>query len=145
MAPRKPVALARGVAWLISLAVLGTAAVAGTAFYRQRLREIETDLEDGQKSRVDHRFTEAARVLSRGLERAMAIPTPDDLKTRLDRELRLARRGQKAGELRHLADLARFWYGISPPAGEESAAIRAEGPCSLGRSKPLAESARRRP
>ncbi|HKM54455.1 MAG TPA: serine/threonine-protein kinase, partial [Isosphaeraceae bacterium] len=117
---RKPVALARGVAWLISLAVLGTAAVAGTAFYRQRLREIETDLEDGQKSRVDHRFTEAARVLSRGLERAMAIPTPDDLKTRLNRELRLARRGQKASELRHLADLARFWYGISPPAGEEA-------------------------
>jgi Flp pilus assembly protein TadD len=117
---RKPVALARGIAWLISLAVLGTAAVAGTAFYRQRIHEIETDLEDGQRSRVDHRFTEAARVLNRGLERATVIPTPVDLKTKLDRELRLARRGQKAVELHRLADLARFWYGISPPAGEEA-------------------------
>lgn len=117
---RKPVALARGVAWFVSLAVLGMATVAGAAFYQQRLREIETDLEDGKKSRVDHHFAEAARVLSRGLERASAIPTPADLRNKLDRELRLARRGQKAGELRHLADLARFWYGISPPVGEDA-------------------------
>jgi eukaryotic-like serine/threonine-protein kinase len=125
---RRPAALARGTAWSFTLAALVVAATTGYAFYRQRVREVETDLDDGQKLRVERRFAEAVRVLSRGLERASAIPVPDHLEGMLSKQLHLAKLGQKAGELHHLADLVRFWYGSTPPAGKEAQNLIAKVP-----------------
>jgi tetratricopeptide (TPR) repeat protein len=117
---RQPAALARGTAWSVTLAAIVVAVALGHAFYRQRVREVETDVEDGQKLRVERRFSEAIRVLNRGLERASTLPAPDYLKGLLNSQLRLAKLGQKAADLHHLADLVRFWYGITPPAGDEA-------------------------
>ena len=86
----------------------------------EHVREAETDLEDGQKLRIEHRFPEAVRILSRGSERASAILAPQHLKEMLDKQLRLAKLGRLATDLHHLADLFRFSYGTTPPAGEEA-------------------------
>ena len=117
---RRPSALARGTAWSFTVLALVVAAAFGYAFYLQHVREAETDLEDGQKLRIEHRFPEAVRILSRGLERASAILAPQNLKEMLDKQLRLAKLGRLATDLHHLADLFRFSYGTTPPAGEEA-------------------------
>ena len=109
---RRPFALARGTAWLFTLAALVVASASGYAFYHQRVREVETDLEDGRKLCLDQRFPEALRILGRGSERAAAFLAPRNLKESLASQLRLARMGQKAVELHHLADNFRFSYGI---------------------------------
>ena len=117
---RRPSALARGTAWSFTLLALVVAAAFGYAFYLQHVREAETDLEDGQKLRVEHRFPEAVRILSRGSKRTSAILAPQHLREMLDKQLRLAKLGRLATDLHHLADLFRFSYGITPPAGEEA-------------------------
>ena len=117
---RRPSALARGTAWSFTMAALIVAATAGYAFYRQRLSEVETDLEDGQKLRLEHRFPEAVRILSRGSQRASSFFTPSNLKDSISKQLRLAKLGQVAIELHHLADLFRISYGVTPPAGEKA-------------------------
>ena len=95
------------------------AASLGLAFHRQRLHEIETDLEDGRKLRLEHQFPEAVRVLEPGPARMAALPAAGYFASPSDRELRLARRGQKAAALHSLADLIRFRYGLDPPSGEK--------------------------
>jgi serine/threonine protein kinase/Flp pilus assembly protein TadD len=117
---RQPGILMRSTAWSTALAAAVVAISLGFMFYRQRVREIKIDLEDGQKFRSERQFPEAARVLRRGLDKTRAIPTVSRLREQLQAELRLARRGQKAVELHHLADLIRFRYGILAPAGEEA-------------------------
>lgn len=117
---RRPSALARGTAWSFTLAALVVAAASGYAFYRQRVREAETDLDDGQKLRLDHRFPEAVRILSRGSARAGSIFTPQHLKEMLGEQLRLAKLGSLATDLHQLADRFRFNYGITPPSAEEN-------------------------
>jgi hypothetical protein len=115
---RRPSALARATAWTFTLAALVVATAVGYAFYRQRLREAETDLDDGQKLMVEQRYTEAARILSRGTVRASSLLAPQHLKDTLDHQLRLAKLGQLATDLHRLADLFRFTYGIAPPEGQ---------------------------
>ena len=116
---RQPGALRWGSAWCLTLSAMIVAASLGLAFHRQRLHEIETDLEDGRKLRLEHQFPDAIRVLSRGRLRMAAVPAAGHLAGQLDRELRLARRGQKAAALHSLADLIRFRYGLDPPSGEK--------------------------
>ena len=99
------------------------AASLGLAFHSQRLHEITTDLEDGRKLRLEHQFPEAVRVLSRGRKRMAALPTAGHIAGPLDRELRLARWGQKAAALHHLADFVRFRYGLDPPSGGEASTL----------------------
>jgi tetratricopeptide (TPR) repeat protein len=84
---------------------------------------MKSDLEDGQKVRIERRFSEAVRVLRRGLEHTDTVLPLSHLRRSLNKELRLAQRGQKAAELHHLADLIRFRYGITPPAGEEASVL----------------------
>ena len=52
-----------------------------------------------------------------------ALPAAGHLAGPLDRELRLARRGQKAAALHSLADLIRFRYGLDPPSGGEASTL----------------------
>jgi serine/threonine protein kinase/Flp pilus assembly protein TadD len=122
---RQPVALPRAAAWYLALVALMAAIGLGLAYHRQRLHEIEIDLADGQALRLEHRFPEAVRVLSRGLQRTASLPTTRGLAGLLDGELRLARRGQKAAVLHRLADLVRFRFGLDLPAsGEASNLVR---------------------
>jgi eukaryotic-like serine/threonine-protein kinase len=117
---RQPSALTRGTAWSFTLAAVIALVTLGSIFYSQRLGEIESDLEDGQKFRTERRFPEAVRALRRGLEHTATIPAVSHLRRPLRKELHLAQRGQKAADLHHLADLIRFQYGITPPAGGEA-------------------------
>ncbi len=117
---RRPSALARGTAWSCTVIALVVAAGFGYAFHLQHIHEAETDLEDGQKLRAEHRFPEAVRILNRGLERASTRLAPQGLKDLLGKQLRMAKLEQVATELHHLADLVRFRYGITPPAAEEA-------------------------
>ena len=110
----RPFALARGTAWFFTLAALVVAAASGYAFYHQRVRELETDLEDGRKLCLDHRFPEAVRILGRGSERASAFLAPRNLKESLVSQLQLAKLGQTAVELHYLADTFRYSNGIVP-------------------------------
>ena len=71
---RQPGALRWGSAWCLTLSAMLVAASLGLAFHRQRLHEIETDLEDGRKLRLEHQFPDAVRVLSRGRLRMAAVP-----------------------------------------------------------------------
>jgi serine/threonine protein kinase/Flp pilus assembly protein TadD len=122
---RQPVALPWAAAWYLSLVALVAVVGLGLAYHRQRLREIETDLTDGRSFRLEHRFPEAVRVLSRGLLHTHSLPNTRQLADSLDRELRLARRGQKAAALHRLADLVRFRFGPDlPVSGEASNLVR---------------------
>jgi serine/threonine protein kinase/tetratricopeptide (TPR) repeat protein len=117
---RQPGALARGTAWVFTLAALVVVAFLGHAFYLQRVREIETNLEDARELHRGHRFPEAIRVLTRGLKHAATIPATSQLTKALTSQLQLAMIGQKATELHRLADIVRFRYGILPASGEET-------------------------
>ena len=120
---RQPSALTRWTAWLITLASLVLVLVLVQAFYRQRVQEIETALEDGRKLRDEGRFLEAVHTLGRGLERARAVPAVEHLTSSLGQQILLARRGQKAAALHDLAELIRFRHGIDLPAVEEARAL----------------------
>ena len=68
-------------------------------------------------------FPKALRTLSRGLERARAVPGIPDLKHSLKEQITLAQRGQKAAALHELADLIRFRHGINLPSDAEARAL----------------------
>src|SRR5262249_10459767 len=117
---RQPGTLPWGVAWYLTVAALITAAGLALAYHRQRLDEIRADLTEGQRLRIEHRFSEAVRTRGSSLQRSASLPAAGKLTEAMDSELRLARRGQKADALHRLADLVRFRYGLNPPAGGEA-------------------------
>ncbi len=120
---RQPEALARGTAWTFALTAFVLVITLGYAFYRQQSREIETDLEDGRRLVSEHRFSDATRILSRAWERSSTVPLSNHLTALLANQLHLARLGLKATELHQVADLVRFWYGVTLPAGEEATVL----------------------
>jgi serine/threonine protein kinase len=117
---RRPAALTRWTAVLATCGALTLALGLVHADYRQRVREIEAALEDGVKLRQQGRFTDAVHRISRGLERARAVPATGELKRGLEQQLLRARRGQKAAALHEVAELIRFRYGIELPAEDEA-------------------------
>ncbi len=120
---RRPDALTRWTAGLVSGAALVAMLVLAHAFYRQRVREIEMTLDDGRKLCIDGRFPEAVHTLGRGLEHTRALPGVDNLKRSLQEQLLVARRGQKAAALHELADVIRFRHGIDLPSIEEGRSL----------------------
>ena len=88
---RRPDALARWIAGFITGAAMIAMLVLAHAFYRQRVREIETSLEVGRKLRNDGRFPEAVTTLGSALEHAGAVPGVGDLKGSLEQQLLMAR------------------------------------------------------
>jgi serine/threonine protein kinase/tetratricopeptide (TPR) repeat protein len=117
---RRPAALAQGITWITVLLAGSAIAVLGSEFYGQRMREIETALDDGTRLVSSERFGEAVHILSRGLRRARSLPAVERIARALSRELSRAQRGQKARELHQLADLIRYRYGLEPPAAIEA-------------------------
>jgi serine/threonine protein kinase/Flp pilus assembly protein TadD len=117
---RQPEALTRGTAWAFTLIALTMALTLGYAFYHQRIHEVEADLEDGQKLLLEKRLPDAIRVLNRGKNRASIVPFSDYLVALLTKQLRLAKVSQRAAELHQVADLVRFWYGVTLPGGKEA-------------------------
>jgi serine/threonine protein kinase len=80
---RRPAALTRWTAGLITGAAIVAMVGLAQAFYSQRVREIGTALQDGQRLRIDGRYTEAVHTLGRGLEHTRAFPGVDNLKRSL--------------------------------------------------------------
>ncbi len=117
---RRPAALSRFVARLAIVLALAVVLCVAQVFYRQRLQEIVTALDDGQRLRLNGQFAQAASVLARGLDWAHTIPAAGHLRRSLREQLLLARRGQKAAALHELAELVRFRYGVDPPAAEQA-------------------------
>jgi len=117
---RQPRGLSRNAAWAFAVAAVAIALVIGRAFYDQRVAEIEADLKDSVQLQVQRRFSEAARVLDRGLQRAATTPGADRLRGELSNERQRALRGRKADELHRLADIVRFRHYITPPAEAEA-------------------------
>jgi tetratricopeptide (TPR) repeat protein len=117
---RQPEALARGTAWTCTLIAFVLVIALAYAVYSQRVHEVETNLEDGRRLVLENRFPDATRILNRGLNRASATPFSDHLTGLLANQLHLAKLGQQAAELHQVADLVRFWYGITLPMGEEA-------------------------
>jgi eukaryotic-like serine/threonine-protein kinase len=117
---RQPRGLSRNAAWAFAVAAVAIAAATGWAYYHQRLAEIEADLKDGIQLQVQRRFSDAARVLDRGLQRAAMTPGADDLRRELSDQHQRALRGRKADELHQLADIVRFRHYITPPAEAEA-------------------------
>jgi tetratricopeptide (TPR) repeat protein len=117
---RQPEALARGAAWTFTLLAFILVATLGYAFYRQQIREVETDLEDGRRLVSEHRFSDASRILNRAWKRSSTVPLSDHFTALLTKQLHLAKLGLRATELHQVADLVRFWYGVTLPAGEEA-------------------------
>lgn len=120
---RQPRALSRSAAWVSTIAAVAIALLIGRAFYDQRITDIEADLNDGVQLQRERRFTDAARVLDRGLVRAATTPGTDRLKDELADERRRALRGRKADELHQLADIIRFRHYMAPPEGTEAVRI----------------------
>ncbi len=117
---RRPRGLSRAAAWTSTAAAVAIALLIGRAFYDQRVAEIEADLKDGVQLQRERRFSDAARVLDRGLRRAASTPGADRLKGELTDERQRALRGRKVDELHRLADIVRFRHYITPPAGAEA-------------------------
>jgi eukaryotic-like serine/threonine-protein kinase len=120
---RRPAALTRWTAGLISCAASVAMLVLAWEFYRIHVQKIETALQYGRKLRDDGRFPEAIVTLGRGLEQARAVPGVDSLKRSLEDQLLMAQRGQKVAALHALADLIRFRHGIDLPSTEEARAL----------------------
>jgi serine/threonine protein kinase/Tfp pilus assembly protein PilF len=116
---RQPSALARSIAGSLTLATVIAASSLAYLVHDQRARDLQAALEDGKKYAGKRQFSEAADILRRGLERNPRILTGGSLALDLQRELRLAVRGQKAEQLHHFADLVRLRHGFTPPSGEE--------------------------
>jgi serine/threonine protein kinase len=102
---RQPAALARATAWLAVLSAGVVLCWLAVALYTQRVRELETALEDGARLVRDQRFAEAASALARGLVQARSTPFAERLRDELAGGLLRAQRGQQALELRQLAAL----------------------------------------
>jgi eukaryotic-like serine/threonine-protein kinase len=120
---RRPAALSRWIAGLISCAAVLAIIVCAYAFHSERVREIETALIDGQKLRSEGRLPDALRMLGRGLERTRAVPGVPDLTNTLKQQISLAQRGQRAAALHELADLIRYRHGIDLPSDAEARAL----------------------
>ena len=124
---RQPSALARSIAGSLTLAAVITAGCLVYLVRDQLARNLQAALEDGKKYAGRRQFSEAADILRRGLERnsnlfpnlLSGLLTDNSLALKLQRELRLAVRGQKAEQLHHFADLVRLRHGFTPPKGEE--------------------------
>ena len=117
---RRPAALTRWTARITALSALAVMLMMGQALHRQRVAEIDTALQDGQKLRSDGRYPQAVQILGRGLARASGVPGVTQLRRSLREQVSLARQEQKAAALHDLADLVRFRYGIDLPAPEEA-------------------------
>jgi serine/threonine protein kinase/Flp pilus assembly protein TadD len=117
---RRPADLTRAIAWAITCAALILVLVLVQASYRERVRDIETALEDGRNLRTSGHSVEAAHTLGRALNRARSIPATQQLTRALELELLRARRGQQAAALHELAELVRFRYGIDLPKATEA-------------------------
>ena len=114
---------ARQATRLTALAGIVVAVVLAAAVYSQRAHEIEANLEDGRRYRLERNTPRPCVCWRRGLERAGAVPGTGHLRRALAAELEMARRGQDAAELHRLADLIRFRYGLAPPETEEARLI----------------------
>jgi serine/threonine protein kinase/Tfp pilus assembly protein PilF len=117
---RRQGSLARQATRLTALAGIAVALALAGAVYSQRVHEIEANLEDGRRSCSEQKYSDAIRILGRGLERAAAVPGAGHLRRDLAAQLDLAQRGQDAVELHRLADLIRFRYGLALPDQEEA-------------------------
>ena len=120
---RRPGLLARSVAWLSTGLALAIVFVTIGASYRQRVRAIRTDLEDGRNERLRHRYSEAVPHLKRALDSSRSLLGIEPLSREIEIQLRLAQRGRLADELHDLADLIRFRYGVSLPSKDEARAL----------------------
>jgi serine/threonine protein kinase/tetratricopeptide (TPR) repeat protein len=120
---RRPGVLARRLAWGGMVAALAVAAVLTGSVYHQRTGEIRTALEVGRTFCARRQYAEAVPVLKGALERTLPLPASPPLTRALSRQLRIARRGQKADSLHELADLIRFRYGLELPADQEAQAL----------------------
>jgi tetratricopeptide (TPR) repeat protein len=96
-----------------ALAGIAVALALAAAFYSQRVREIEANLEDGRRYRLEQKYPEAVRILGRGLERAAGVPGAGHLSRALTEQLVMAQRGQNAAVLHRRADLDRFRDGLA--------------------------------
>jgi serine/threonine protein kinase/tetratricopeptide (TPR) repeat protein len=126
---RRPAAVLRVAAWLVTAAALVALVVLAQVFYLRRtvdIREIETALADGKSLLSAGKYPESAQTITRGLERAGSVLGVGPLYGALAEQLRRARRGQKATALHDLAELARFRYGVELPAEEEARALLRE-------------------
>jgi serine/threonine protein kinase/Tfp pilus assembly protein PilF len=117
---RQPAALSRWAACVAVLLAVGVALYAARAFYRLRLQQLLTAVDDGERLRFSGRFAEAVHLLAQARERAGALLGADHLRRSLDEQLALAQRGQRAVALHELADRVRFRYGVDLPAPDEA-------------------------
>jgi tetratricopeptide (TPR) repeat protein len=124
---RSPAALGRALVWVAALASVATIVWVKSAQSRQRTLQIETALSDGRAHLRNHRYSDAAHALQRGLDLAAPLADGDEHKRALKAELQQVLREQTAAELRGLVDVLRFRYGLSPPADEEAEVLFRRG------------------
>jgi tetratricopeptide (TPR) repeat protein len=124
---RKPYALWR-TAFLV--AAIGATVVAGALMwpaYRQRVAEIRTALADGRATMRRRQYSEAVRILRRGMALAAYLPGVGELRQQLAERLTVATRREKAAELHELAESIRFRYALAQPPPEEAKRLIARG------------------
>ena len=114
-------ALAVGAASILLAATLAT----GTAivFHRQKVERLRAAIEAGRDDRLAGRFGPAMDTLTRGRADAERFPVVVEAREALDRELRLARRGEAVEALHALSDSIRSRYGAELPPPEEAEAL----------------------
>jgi serine/threonine protein kinase/Tfp pilus assembly protein PilF len=78
----------------------------------QRADDARAALDNGQKMLHKGHFADAASVFESGLSQLGSLPTNGDLKRRLTRQVRVAKRAQAARALHEIADRIRFYYGV---------------------------------
>jgi serine/threonine protein kinase/tetratricopeptide (TPR) repeat protein len=122
---RRPYGLARGAAWIATVAACLIALAFGSVIRGHRIGEIRNALEDGRRLRVVRRYPDALLALGRGVQVAERTLGAGDQLYEMRQELQLALRGKKAEELHELADMVRFQYGVDPPPTDEMRTVAA--------------------
>ncbi len=121
---RRPHALGRGSARLaLVAAALVVVGLAGE-LWRQRVRQVDSDLADARRLRLDGQFPEAIRSADRGLSLARGVPMAGSRAEALAEQRQLARRAAKARELHDLAERLRFQDGPTPSAADAETLAR---------------------
>jgi eukaryotic-like serine/threonine-protein kinase len=120
---RKPHALGRETARVVAASAVFAGVLLFGVFHQQRLREIEGSLADARRLHAAHQYSEAIRSARRGLTLSKHQFASAQLASNLKHQLYLSQRGQKARDLRDLADIVRFRFSVAPGLADESRAM----------------------
>ena len=123
---RRPGAARAALAAAALFLALATLAAGAWTTARDRGRQAETAMSDGERQLAAGQFAEAVRSFERGVSVAEGLPFHPDVRRQALSRLAIARQVQLAHQLREAADHVRALYGSESIAAERLASLESQ-------------------